>query len=589
MSHRAHLFSLRIGSALRESCINEPYTRQRAFKDVLAGLTVGIIAIPLAMALAIASGVAPQYGLYTAIVAGFLVPLTGGSRYSISGPTAAFVIILYPVAQQYGLAGLLVASMAAGVILVAMALLRLGRLIEYIPEAVTLGFTTGIAIVIATLQVGDFFGLEIEEMPESYVAKVGVLLHQLPEFSGPSLTVAALTLLIMLLWPKLKTPVPPHLPAVVAGSLLAFGLTSFGWELDTIGTRFSYFLPDGTQGQGIPPFLPSFEWPWLQAGPKGETLHWEWQTVKDLLPAVFAIAMLGAIESLLCAVVLDGVTGRRHSANSELLGQGIGNIVTPFFGGITATAAIARSAANYRAGAESPVAGMVHALVVLAGLVLLAPLLSYLPMSAMAALLVVVAWGMSDAPKSVHLLKTAPKSDVLVFMVCMSLTVLLDMVVAISAGIVLASLLFMKEIAEMTKVTDISNNRKHVVNELTPGWRVYKVNGPLFFAAADRVFGELSTMVTSNEGIVLYMDGVPILDAGGLAALQRFLSLCEKSAIRVMVADLQFQPLKTIHRAGVQPIKDKLEFYPTLAEALETIFQMNDNQVPQSRPLQAGG
>ena len=384
MPHRAHLFSLRIGHALRESCLQERYSRQRLLKDVLAGVTVGIIAIPLAMALAIASGVAPQYGLYTAIIAGFVIALTGGSRLSISGPTAAFVVILYPIAQQYGLGGLLLATVMSGVILVGMALVRLGRLIEYIPEPVTLGFTGGIAVVIATLQLKDFLGLNLTALPEHYVGKVTALVSAFPEAHLPSLAVALLTLAIMLLWPRFKTGVPAHLPAVILASVITLLLNRQGMDIATISSQFSYLLPDGSSGQGIPPVLPEWIWPWLQPGPGGSELTLSWALLRDLLPAAFAIAMLGAIESLLCAVVLDGMTGKRHSANSELLGQGIGNIIAPFFGGITATAAIARSAANVKAGAESPVAAMVHALVVLAGLVLLAPMLAYLPMPAMA-------------------------------------------------------------------------------------------------------------------------------------------------------------------------------------------------------------
>lgn len=572
MAHRAYLFSLRIAHAVRESCLQEPYSRQRLGKDLLAGATVGIIAIPLAMALAIASGVAPQYGLYTAIIAGFLIALSGGSRFSISGPTAAFIVILYPVVQQHGFAGLLLAGLMAGFILIAMALLRLGRYIEYIPEAVTLGFTGGIGIVIATLQLKDFFGLPIDEMPESYVGKVTALVGALPDASWPNLAVALLTLAVLLLWPRLKTPVPPHLPAVILGAIAAWLMSQQGLVVDTIGSRFHYVLADGTNGDGIPPLLPSFLWPWQQPGAGGQPFELSLQSIEALLPAAFAIAMLGAIESLLCAVVLDGMTGKRHSANSELLGQGIGNIVTPFFGGITATAAIARSAANVKAGAESPVSAMIHALVVLAGVVALAPLLSWLPMASMAALLLIVAWNMSEAPKAAHLIRTAPAADILVFAVCLSLTVLFDMVIAISVGVVLASLLFMRQIAEMTQVKDITQHRKCLNDTPLPeGWQILQINGPLFFAAADRVFGELSLKVAGLKGVVLYLDAVPLLDAGGLAALHKFLDKCRKCDTRVILSDLQFQPLRTLRRAELQPEPGVVEFAPSLEEALAMV------------------
>ncbi len=571
MSDRSHLFSLRLGHALRE-VLAEGYNLHKLSKDLLAGITVGIIAIPLAMALAIASGVAPQYGLYTAIIAGLVIALTGGARYSISGPTAAFVVILYPVALKYGLSGLLIATVLSGVLLIAMATMRLGRLIEYIPESVTLGFTAGIAVVIATLQLKDFFGLPIAVMPEHYVDKISALLQHLPQLSWPSLLVAATTLAVMLLWPRLKTIVPAHLPALFIGTLLALLLLQFGCELDTIGSRFSYTTAEGESGSGIPPYLPYFDWPWLRPGPDGATLGFSWQLVKDLLAAAFAMAMLGAIESLLCAVVLDGMSGRRHSANSELMGQGIGNIITPFFGGITATAALARSSANFKAGAQSPIAAMVHALVLLLGLVGLAPVLSYVPMAALASLLLMVAWNMSEAPKALHLLKTAPRSDIWVFVTCFSLTVLFDMVIAITTGILLAALLFVKEIAEMSKVADISSNRKQVEQALPEGWRVLKISGPLFFAAADRIFAEIARLSQDTRGLILYMDGVPLLDAGGLASLNKLLSKCARDHTELLIADLQFQPLKTLAKAGVKPVPGLLSFYPTLREALDQLY-----------------
>ncbi|PCM43058.1 C4-dicarboxylic acid transporter DauA [Marinobacter sp. ANT_B65] len=568
MSHRAHLFSLRFAHAFREACIDQPYNSRRFMRDLMAGVTVGIIAIPLAMALAIASGVAPQYGLYTAFIAGFIIALTGGSRFSVSGPTAAFVVILYPIAQTYGLGGLLLATLMSGVLLILMALMRLGRFIEYIPESVTLGFTGGIAVVIATLQVKDFFGLPVESMPEHYWDKLAVLAQSFPGLDSMSALVASVTLAVMLLWPRLKTPVPPHLPAVIIGSLLALLLNANGAAVETIGSRFSYLLPGGGTGAGIPPFLPEFAWPWQQADASGEAIGLSWDMVRELLPAAFAIAMLGAIESLLCAVVLDGMTGKRHSANSELMGQGLGNIIAPFFGGITATAAIARSAANYRAGAESPVSSMIHAVVVLLALVSLAGVLAYLPMPAMAALLIMVAWNMSEAPKAVHLLKTAPRSDIWVFLACFSLTVALDMVIAITTGVLLAAVLFMREMAEMTKVTDITTGKRISGENLPAGWRVFKINGPLFFAAADRIFGELAELSRNVDGFILYMDGVTVLDAGGLSALNKLIATCQNDGTCIVIADLQSQPQRTLARGGVGPLEGVLHFTSSLREAL---------------------
>jgi len=583
MSRYARLHSLSFASALRE-VFREGYDRRALVQDLLAGLTVGVIAIPLSMALAIASGVRPEYGLYTAIIAGFLIALTGGSRYSVSGPTAAFVVILYPVAQQFGLAGLLVATLMSAVILLLLAFARLGRLIEYIPEPVTLGFTSGIAIVIATLQVPDFFGLQLEEMPEAWWLKVVALAQALPGLDPATVLVAVLTLATLILWPRLRLPVPGHLPALLIGVGVALLASAFwGQEVETIGSRFSYLLPDGTQGQGIPPFFPEFTWPWLQPGPDGQPLEWSWALVRELLPAAFSIAVLGAIESLLCAVVLDGMTGKRHHANGELLGQGMGNLVAPFFGGFTATAAIARSAANYRAGARSPVASMVHALVVLAGLLVLAPLLAYLPMASMSALLLMVAWNMSEAPKVVRLLRRAPRGDVLVLLTCLSLTVLFDMVIAIFTGIMLASLLFMRDLSKMTRFTDISQQHKHVPGQLKAGWKVYKLSGPLFFAAAERVFDEMLEQTRGSQGVVLYMDAVPLLDAGGLNALDHFIHSCEQEGIELVVADLQFQPLKALARAGMAPVPGQLSFSSTLAEALQPLLTTDGADTASAR------
>ncbi len=558
---------MKLAIALRQSCIDEPYSVARFGRDLIAGITVGIIAIPLAMALAIASGVPPQHGLYTAIIAGIVIAVTGGSRFSISGPTAAFVVILYPVAQQFGVGGLLMATLISGFFLVAMGMARLGRLIEYIPPSVTLGFTGGIAIVIATLQIKDFFGLHVPEMPETYVGKVQALAHALPSWQWGDTLVGVATLAVLLLWPRLRLPVPGHLPAVLVGVGLGVGLHALGVDVATIGSKFSYTLADGTQGMGIPPIAPTLVMPWALPGPDGAPVVWDLAAIERLLPAAFSMAMLGAIESLLCAVVLDGMTGRKHSSNGELVGQGLGNILAPFFGGITATAAIARSAANVRAGATSPISGIVHALVVLAAILVLAPWLSWLPLSAMAALLLLVAWNMSEAHKVVDLVRRAPRSDVLVLLVCLSLTVIFDMVIAITFGVILASLLFMREIAKMTRLHNLAEHGRYA-SEVPAQTLLYKINGPLFFAAAERVFEELLAQVGEHKALILQMEAVSILDAGGLSAFQQFAKRMAKSGVQLKVAELQFQPLKTLARAKVRPVPGELEFYGSLEDAI---------------------
>lgn len=565
---RDHLSRLTAFSGIK-SAFKHGYDKRALTQDILAGLTVGIIAIPLAMALAIASGVPPQYGLYTAIIAGFIIPLTGGSRYSVSGPTAAFVVILHPVAEAYGLSGLLIASLLAGAMLILMAVARLGRLIEYVPLPVTLGFTSGIAVVIAVLQINDFFGLHLTDLPESFPHKILTIISGLPGFNFGELLIASTTFAIILGWKRLKLPIPGHLPAVVAGLGMAAVLTALGLEVDTIGSRFSYILNDGTRGFGIPPVLPEFQFPWLRQGPDGLPVDWSFSKLVQLLPAALSIAMLGAIESLLCAVVLDGMSGQRHQPNGELLGQGLGNLVAPWFGGIVATAALARSATNYRSGANSPIAAMTHSVVILIALLLLAPWFSYIPMASMAALLLMVAWNMSEADKVIGLLRKSPRGDVLVLIVCFSLTVFVDMVVAIGTGIVLSSLLFMREIASMTKVTNISANPKHLPEPLNESWGVYKINGPLFFAAAERIFAELESVTEDRiSGIILYMDGVTILDAGGLEGLKQFIKVTRKRQQMLIIADLQFQPLKSIARSGIKPEPETLQFSATLSEGI---------------------
>lgn len=572
MSHRAHLFSLRVGYALREA-LGDGYGRGDLLKDSIAGITVGVIAIPLAMALAIASGVPPQYGLYTSLIAGVIIALTGGSRFSISGPTAAFVVILHPLAAKYGLAGLLLASIMAGVILIGMAWARLGRFIEYIPESVTLGFTGGIAIVIAVLQVPDFSGMTIQAMPEHFIGKLGSIYDNVHLVNAGSTAIALFTLVVMLAWPRLRTAVPPHLPALVLACLLGIVLSWQGIEVDTIGSRFHYLLPSGEEAAGIPPYLPTLEWPWSRAGADGRPLVLSLDLIVDLLPVAFVIAMLGAIESLLCAVVLDGMSGKRHSANSELLAQGVGNLVTPFFGGVTATAAIARSATNFKAGAVSPIAAVVHSAVVLLGLLLFAGALAYVPMPAMAALLMVVAWNMSEAPKSMKLIKKSPPGDVLVFLTCLSLTVFFDMVIAITAGILLASLLFMREIAALTHVVEITDVPGFVPTKLPDTVKVFKIRGPLFFAAADRIVGELSKQVPGLDGLVINMKYSPYLDAGGLSAIEKLISLCEKNQTSIRFSNWQFQPLKTLVKARGEAAGPFGVSFSTLDEAIDDVLK----------------
>ena len=562
-------------SALKDS-FRAGYSSRYLVKDIIAGLTVGIIAIPLSMALAIASGVPPQHGLYTAIIAGMIIALTGGSRFNISGPTAAFVVILYPVTQQFGLSGLLMATLLSGIILVLMALCRLGRLIEYIPLPVTLGFTSGIGIVIATLQIKDFLGLSIEKMPSHYLEKVQVILTALPSISWADTAVGIITLIVLTQWHKLRLPIPGHLPAVIIATLLSLGLTHFGFSVATIGTQFQYTLSDGSTGFGIPNVLPEFVLPWNIPDMHGNLIDWNFDTIQRLLPAAFSMAVLGAIESLLCAVVLDNMTDTKHHSNNELLAQGLGNIASPFFGGITATAAIARSAVNVKSGAVSPLAGVVHALLVLFALLFFAPALSYLPLSSMAALLLVVAWHMADLPQIIQLIRRSGRNEITVLLVCLVLTMLFDMVIAISVGVLLASLLFIRTIAEMTKSISIA------VPEELEDVLIYRISGPLFFAAADNLFADLhdKTVHTDHEikHIVLQCDAVTVLDTGGIHALTRFVQHMLPHQ-QLYMCNMQFQPLRTIVKSGSLPEIKKINFTADLAEALNKIREFEGIEI----------
>ena len=554
-------------SALKDA-FRAGYTKKSLMRDIVAGLTVGVIAIPLSMALAIASGVPPQHGLYTAIIAGIVIALTGGSRFNISGPTAAFVVILYPVTQQFGLSGLLMATLLSGVILILMALFRLGRLIEYIPLPVTLGFTCGIGITIGTLQIKDFLGLTIPQMPAHYPEKIHAILSALPTINWADTAVGVVTLLVLTQWHKLRLSIPGHLPAVIIGTLLALTLKYFGFDVATIGTAFQYTLPDGSIGNGIPNVLPDFALPWNIPNAQGELVQWNFSSLQTLLPAAFSMAVLGAIESLLCAVVLDNMTDTKHHSNDELLAQGLGNIVSPFFGGITATAAIARSAANVKSGAVSPIASVVHALLVLFALMLFAQALSYLPLSSMAALLLMVAWNMANVPEIIRLARRSGKNEMAVLFTCLILTVLFDMVIAISVGVLLASLLFIRTIAEMTKA--IEHNAPEDLSDVL----VYRISGPLFFAAADKLFADLhdKTVHTDHEikHIVLQCDAVTVLDTGGIHALTRFVQHMLPHQ-QLYMCNMQFQPLRMLVKSNSTPELQKINFSADLNETFNKI------------------
>ncbi|WP_165670684.1 C4-dicarboxylic acid transporter DauA [Metapseudomonas otitidis] len=552
-------------AALRQT-LRAGYSWQSLRNDLTAGVTVGIIAIPLAMALAIAVGVAPQHGLYTVLVAAPLIALSGGSRFNISGPTAAFVVILLPITQQYGLGGLLLCTLMAGLILLAMGLGRLGRLIQFIPYPVILGFTAGIGIVIATLQVKDLFGLSLPHTPQHYLEQVELLALALPGAHLGDTLVAMVCLAVLLVWPRFVPKVPGHLVALAVGALLGLLLDTLGLQVATLGERFSYTL-DGVSHPGIPPFLPDFAWPWNLPGADGQPLRLSFELIRQLLAPAFAIAMLGAIESLLCAVVADGMAGTRHDPNAELVGQGLGNLVAPLFGGITATAAIARTAANVRAGAFSPLAAIIHAGVVLTAMLLLAPLFSYLPMAALAALLVMVAWNMSESRHVLHTLRIAPRNDVVVLLVCLVLTVLFDMVLAVGVGLLLAAGLFIKRMSELTDTQPMPGHAQRALGELPASVVPYVISGPLFFGAADKALSVLRMLNPQVRVVVVEISAVPLLDMTALAALESLLEDYRRQGIGLVLVGTTPRVRLKLRRAGIRREDGRLAYVQTLEQA----------------------
>lgn len=534
--------------------------------DLTAGLTVGIIAIPLAMALAIAVGVPPQHGLYTVLVAAPLIALCGGSRFNVSGPTAAFVVILLPITQQHGIGGLLLCSMLAGVILIALGWARAGRLIEFIPYPVTLGFTAGIGVVIAILQIKDLFGLSVPANSAHVLGQLELLWQALPSLQPGDSLVAVATLAVLLIWPRLVPRVPGHLVALLVGCLLGLWLDRLGLPVATLGERFSYSL-GGESLPGIPPFLPAFAWPWQLANAQGQPIGLSFELVRQLLPSALAIAMLGAIESLLCAVVADGMADSKHDPNAELVGQGVGNLLAPLLGGITATAAIARTAASVRAGAFSPLAAMVHAGVVLLAMLVLAPWFSYLPMSALAALLLMVAWNMSEPAHVWHTLRIAPRNDVLVLLVCLLLTVLFDMVLAVGVGLLLAAGLFIKRMSELTDTAKLTGDAHVALADLPPQVAVYAIRGPLFFGAAEKALSVLRRFNPEVRVVIVEMSAVPLLDMTALAALENVLRDYRAQGIALILCGPSSRVRLKLRRAGVLRAQRQLAYVRDLPQA----------------------
>lgn len=534
---------------------------------------MGVIALPLSMALAIASGVAPQFGLYTAIVAGVVIALTGGSKVNISGPTAAFVVVLLPIVQQYGIGGLLMSGLMAGFILIMMGVGKLGKLIEVVPYPVIVGFTAGIGVVIATFQVKDFLGLSIEAMEGHYLDKLSIIIHALPSVDWQEALIGILTLAILLVWPKFRSKIPGHLVALLIGSIstwiLSYSLPDF--SVATIGSRFSFEL-NGISGHGIPAILPAFEWPWNLPGADGAPIGLSFELVRELLPAAITIAILGSLESLLCAVVADGMSGKKHNPNDELIGQGIGNIVAPLFGGIPATAAIARTAANVKLGGSLPLASVVHALFILISILLLSPVLSYIPMASMAALLLMVAWNMSEAKHFIRSIKIGPRDDVVVLLLCFSLTVLFDMTTAVAVGMGLAAVLFVRRSVRLTQTSPLEHD--HEGYQLPESIMVYDINGPLFFGSAQKALKTVSSVRSEVRVVILDMTEVTMLDMSAIIAMESIWNDLQKRNIGMVINGLQHRMILKLRRAGIRKRAGRAAFSKTLEESFVVAKKM---------------
>ena len=564
-------------SALKKSLKSKPSSAEIQ-ANILAGLTVGVIALPLSMALAIASGMAPQHGLYTAIVAGIVIALSGGSKVNISGPTAAFVVVLLPIVQEFGIGGLLVSGFMAGLILVLMGIAKLGKLIEIVPYPVTVGFTAGIGVVIATFQIKDFFGLSIESLDGNYLEKAALIIQSLPTINAQETVIGGVTLVTLLLWPKLRSKVPGHLVALLLGTVAAWLLGHFvsDFTIATIGSRFHYEV-NGITGSGIPPVLPTFEWPWNLDDANGKPIGLSFELVRLLLPSAITIAILGSLESLLCAVVADGMSGKKHNPNDELIGQGIGNMVAPLFGGLPATAAIARTAASIKAGGSLPLASVVHSLFILIAILLLAPLLSYIPMASMAALLLVVAWNMSEARHFIRTVKIAPRDDVLILLLCFLLTVLFDMTVAVAVGMGLAAMLFIRKSISLAQTTEMETD--HHDYNLPDKVAVYDINGPLFFGSAQKALKTISTVTPEIQVVILDMSEVTMLDMSAIVAMESIVSNLDKKHIGLIINNLQPRMILKLRRAHIRKKTGKVAFSRTLNEA----FTLADKMLQEVR------
>ena len=512
--------------------------------NILSGLTVGIIALPLSMALAIATGVPPELGLYTAIIAGIFAAVFGSSKINISGPTAAFIVILIPIVQEFGITGLLLCGLLSGIILVLIGVLKLGTLIELIPYPVTVGFTSGIAVVIATFQIKDFFGLTIPNFEGSYLDKIYLIFNSFHTFNIYEFFIGALTLSLLIFWQKTKSKIPSALIALTITTIVvAFLNIYFNIDISTINSTFNYKI-GSLEGIGIPPIPLQFSLPWSFLAP--EDINFA--LIYKLLPHAVAIAILGALESLLCAVISDGMTGNKTDPNKELIGQGITNMIVPFFGGIPATAAIARTVVNIKSGGTSKLSSIVHSLFILVSITFLAKYLSYLPMASLSALLLMVAWNMSEVKHFVNIIKIAQKDDVYVLLTCFFLTVIIDMQIAVAVGIGLASVLFIKRTIDLYSIELVSNQSREYQDNLE-NILIYDINGPMFFGAAQKALKTLLNINEKTNIVILNMKNVSMLDVTAMVALKSIVNSFETEQKKLIFCGLNQNIQNKLQRA----------------------------------------
>ncbi|MGA8110022.1 MAG: SulP family inorganic anion transporter [Acidobacteriaceae bacterium] len=534
------------------------YTPRKFAADLGAGLTVGLVALPLAMAFGIASGVTPQAGLYTAVVAGFVISALGGSRVQIGGPTGAFVVIVAGIVAKFGFSGLTLVTLMAGGLLVIMGVTGLGSAVKFIPRPVIIGFTNGIALLIASTQVKDFLGLKTGAVPSNFLPRMKVLAEHVGTVSGPTVAIGCATLAIILLWPRFNRRIPGSILAVLACTAVA---TALHLQMETIGTRFG----------GIPQGFPRFTLPHLRA-----------EHILPLLPSALTVALLGAIESLLSAVVADGMSGDRHNSNVELVAQGVANLVSPLFGGIPATGAIARTATNIRAGARTPVSGIVHALTLLAVLLVAAPLARFIPLSTLAAVLFVVSWNMGEWKEIGGVLRMA-KADIAVWLATFTLTVVADLTVAVGVGMALASLLYIYRIAETTTVAAVTpeyvrEGLAHVLQdkEIPANAAILRIHGPFLFGATQKLEEATEDLRELPAIVILRLRNMTALDATGLHALEVFAERLRASGRTLLLCGARDQPAELIERADFVEEVGRENILPHVQAALRRAREIGE-------------